>query len=93
MASSFSRALVARSVCVRRVAFINEPTGACPAFQTVFWRDMHRYFDTGDRQGAYSCWRESLVDAHPCKRLLAARDCRDAFVGAMRPRQTDPEGL
>ena len=87
MASSFSRALVARSVCVRRTAFINEAKGACPAFQIIFWRDMHLYFDTGNRRHAYSCWRESLVDDHPCKQLASSHDCRDAFVSAMRSRE------
>eukprot|EP00966_Prymnesium_polylepis_P015090 348504-Prymnesium_polylepis.1 len=71
------RSLPPRS-CVRQEG------GACPAFQAIFFRDMQRYFDTGDRRDAYGCFREALVDTHPCKALQTAAECRQAFVAAMR---------
>ena len=84
MASSFSRPLVARSVCVRRVGYVSQAGGACPAFQTIFWRDMHRYFDSGDTRDSYGCFREALVEEHPCRALRSPAECRQAFVAAMR---------
>ena len=87
--SSFSNPLVARSMCIRRRAWIDDPErGAWPAFSRVFPRDIFKYFDAGGHREHYACFRESAPDNHPCKQLRHPRLCREAFVHAMEARHS-----
>uniref|UniRef100_A0A7S2J697 Uncharacterized protein n=1 Tax=Haptolina brevifila TaxID=156173 RepID=A0A7S2J697_9EUKA len=81
--SSFTRPLVARSMCIHRVATLDE---YCPSFGDTFVRDLFKFFDGRNRcatTSRYAELRAQLAPEHPCKKLPHARQCREAFVEAL----------
>ena len=77
--SSFTRPVVARSMCIRRRHLLTGPHGACSDFSRVYIRDLPRYLPGGKNPIFYSClhWPQQ----HPCSKGTAQR-CVASFVSA-----------
>ena len=88
--SSLVMAVLARSMCISQVGFIDDADGPCPEFGATFERDMVFKFDTArDARSARSAYKGLLCrfgSRHPCRGLNLPHECREAFVAALRAR-------
>ena len=68
--SSFTRPLVARSMCIHRTATLDEH---CPSFGDAFVRDLFKFFDGHSRCSTTSRYAELRAQlAHLAQRLAMA---------------------